>query len=132
MKNRNFLESFKNALNGVVYVCKNERNMKVHLLLAVVVLILSFVYNINSIEFAVVCLTIGLVIVCEMFNTAIEVLIDMLVKEYNLKAKIAKDIAAGAVFVSAAVSMIVGYFVFFDKLLGTFEILINIINAGIA
>ena len=61
-------------------------------------------------------MTIALVIICELFNTAVEGIVDVIVDVYHPKAKIIKDVAAGAVLVSAFVSMLVGYFIFFDKL----------------
>lgn len=115
MKNKNWGDSFKNALSGIVYVIKAERNMKLHILAALVVALLSVSYKLDRIEALFVCLAIGSVIVCELFNTAIEVLVDLIVDSYNPRAKVIKDAAAGAVLVSAAVSAIVGYMIFIDK-----------------
>jgi diacylglycerol kinase (ATP) len=116
MKNKNLLDSFNNAVNGIVYTIKNERNMTFHIISAIVVLIAGFFFNLSRIEFLIVCLAIALVIICELFNTAVEGIVDVIVHVYHPKAKMIKDVAAGAVLVSAFVSMIVGYFIFFDKL----------------
>lgn len=116
MKNKNLLDSFNNALNGITYTIKSERNMKFHVFTAITVLILSLFCNLSRIEFLVVCITIGIVIICELFNTAVEVIVDVIVDVYHPKAKIIKDVAAGAVLVSAFLAILVGYFVFFDKL----------------
>ncbi|MCX7923513.1 MAG: diacylglycerol kinase [Clostridia bacterium] len=116
MKNKNLIDSFNNAISGIVYAIKNERNIKIHVTAAIAILILSLFYELTKIEFLIVCLTIGAVIVCELFNTAIEVMVDIIVDVYHPKAKIVKDVAAGAVLISAFVSLIVAYFIFFDKI----------------
>lgn len=116
MKNKNLVESFNNAANGIIYTLKNERNIKIHVAAAAVVLLLSLVFQLSRAEFLIVCLTIGFVMVCELFNTAIEIIVDIIVDVYHPKAKMIKDIAAGAVLLSAFVSVIVGYFIFFDRM----------------
>lgn len=115
MKNKSLVHSFKNAINGIVYVLKKERNMKFHACAAIIVLALSFLYRLSRTEFMIVCLTVGLVIICELFNTAVEMIMDIIVDVYHPKVKKIKDIAAGAVLVSAIISLIVGYLIFFDK-----------------
>jgi len=121
-KNKNFIESFNNAINGIIYTIRNERNIKFHIAAGVLVLILSFFYRLTKIELLVVCLTIAFVIVCELINTAIEVLVDSFVHVYHPKAKVIKDVAAGAVLISAFSSLIVAYFIFFDKLSISLEV----------
>lgn len=116
MKNRNLIDSFGNAINGIIYTIKHERNMRIHIVALLGVFILSVFYRLTKTEFLIVCLTVGLVIVCELFNTAMEVLVDIIVDVYHPKAKIIKDVAAGAVLVAAIISLIVGYFIFFDKI----------------
>jgi len=110
------MKSFNNALSGIIFALKKERNMKFHFCAALIVLILSFFYRLSKVELTIVCLTVGLVIICELFNTAVEMIMDILVDVYHPKVKKIKDIAAGAVLVSAIVSLIVGYFVFIEKL----------------
>ncbi|MCX7746714.1 MAG: diacylglycerol kinase family protein [Clostridia bacterium] len=116
MKNRNVLESFKNAMSGIVYAVKNERNMKIHVMASVGIMLLSFLLPLSKVEWAVICLTVALVLVCELFNTAMEVMVNMLVDVYHPKVKIIKDVAAGAVFLSAMIAIGIGYLIFFDKL----------------
>ena len=108
------VKSVKFALKGIIYAIKNERNMRIHTVAAVFVLFLSAVCGMNLTEYAILILTIGLVIICEMFNTVIESFIDLCAKEYNSIAKIAKDMSAGAVMVSSMAAVIVG-FIFFGK-----------------
>lgn len=115
MKNKNLTESFNNAVDGILYTIKHERNIKIHIAAAVLVLLLSIALKLTKLEFIIICLAIGLVMVCELFNTAVEVIVNILVDVYHPKAKIIKDVSAGAVLLSAFVSVIVGYFIFFDK-----------------
>lgn len=121
MKNRSLIESFNNAINGIISTFRSERNMKIHIIAAVLVLGLSLFYDLTRIEFIIVCITIALVIICELFNTAIEVLIDTLIGIYHPRAKTVKDTAAGAVLVSAVLSLAVAYFIFFDRISTSLE-----------
>lgn len=116
MKSRNLPESFNNAINGIIYTLKYERNMKIHIATAFAVLVLGLFFKLSKLEFLIICMTIAVVIICELFNTAIEMLMDIIVDVYHPKAKIVKDISAGAVLVSAFVALIVGYIIFFDKM----------------
>ena len=122
MKNKNTIDSFNNAVNGIIYVLKHERNMKVHIITAVGVLIASLFFKLSRIEFLILCLTIALVLVSELLNTAIEILVDIIVDVYHPKAKAVKDIAAGAVLMASFVAVIVAYFIFFDRISSNLEI----------
>jgi diacylglycerol kinase (ATP) len=122
MKNKNLIQSFNNAINGILHTIRNEKNMKIHIVAAILILILSLFYNLNRIELIIILLVIGFVFVCELFNTAIEVLVDLVVDEYHPKAKIVKDVAAGAVMVAAFLSVFVAYFIFIDRISTSFEI----------
>lgn len=124
-KNKTVIDSFNNAIHGVFYAIKSERNMKIHITAAACILILSLFYDLSRIEFVVVCVTVALVLICELFNTAIEVLVDLVTEEYHPKAKAAKDIAAGAVFMSALASLVVGYFIFLDRVSTDLDLVIN-------
>jgi diacylglycerol kinase (ATP) len=116
MKNKNLIESFNNAINGIIHTIKRERNMKVHITAAAVVMFLTLFYDLTRIEFLIVCLTIAIVLICELFNTAVEIFVDTIIDVYHPKAKLVKDTAAGAVLVATFVSLIVAYFIFFDRL----------------
>jgi len=116
MKNKNLLQSFLNAISGIIYTIKSERNMKIHLAAAFFAVILSVLLKISVPEFLIVCLTVSAVIICELFNTAVEMIINQIFTTYNETAKTIKDIAAGAVFISAVTSLIVAYFVFFKRI----------------
>lgn len=116
IKNKNIINSFNNAISGIIYALKSERNMKIHMTAAVVVLLFSFFTNISRLEFLVLVFTISLVIITEMVNTAIENIVDIATDNYHPLAKIAKDVAAGAVFISMLNALIVAYIIFFNKL----------------
>lgn len=122
MKNKNLVDSFNNAVNGIISTVRSERNMKIHIATTTLVLLLSLFYDLTRNEFMIVCITIAIVIICELFNTAIEVVIDTLIGIYHPKAKVVKDTAAGAVFVAAVLSILVGYFIFFDRVSTSLEI----------
>jgi len=122
MKSKNLIESFNNAINGIIHALKTERNMKIHFAAAIAVLILSLLFKLTKVEFLIVCIAISIVIICELFNTAIEAIVDVIVDVYHPKARIIKDVSAGAVLLSSFLSVIVGYFVFFEKVSSGIEI----------
>ncbi len=116
MKKQPLFRSFNYAIDGVVYVLRTQRNMRVHLVVAVSVLLLSLILGVDSIQFIILMIAIALVIISEFFNTAIESAIDITTNTYDPLAKIAKDVAAAAVLVSTLVAVTVGYLIFFPKL----------------
>jgi len=117
MKNKNIIESFKNASQGVWYTVVKERNMKIHLAAAAFVILLALWLGVSKIELTILCMTIALVICCELINTAMEVMVDIIVDVYHPRAKIIKDVSSGAVFVSAFFSIAIGGIILFDKLI---------------
>ncbi|KRQ86648.1 Undecaprenol kinase [Caloramator mitchellensis] len=116
MKVRKITESFNHAIEGIVYAIKTQRNMRIHLLIATAVLFGSLFFDLSKIEILLLFLTVALVIILEMVNTAIEVTIDLNANYYHPLAKIAKNVAAGAVLIAALNSILVGYLIFYDKL----------------
>lgn len=121
-KNKNFFIALKNAFNGIKFVLKNERNFKVQVFLAIVAIFISGFLKINLIEWAIIVLTIFIVFLTEIFNTAIENVTDMITLEYNEKAKIVKDISAGAVVLTSIASIIIGGLIFLPKILEIIKI----------
>ncbi|ERM92080.1 diacylglycerol kinase [Caldanaerobacter subterraneus] len=115
MKSRNLIDSFNYAIEGILHVFKTQRNMKIHFAIAIAVLFFCLFLDLTRVEFVIILFTISLVLIAEMINTAIETTIDMLVKNYNPMAKIAKNVAAGAVLIAAVNSMLVAYLIFFDR-----------------
>lgn len=116
-KNPNFIIALKNALNGIIYTFKTGRNFKIQLFFAIIAIIMSIFLKISLVEIAIIILTIFLVLFAEIMNTAIETSVDMCTQEYNEKAKIAKDVAAGGVTICAISSVIVGIIIFLPKIL---------------
>jgi diacylglycerol kinase (ATP) len=110
------LDSFNHALEGFIHVLKTQRNMKIHIILAFLVLVASLFIDISEIELIILFFSMAFVIAMELLNTAIEITIDMVRNRYSYKAKIAKNIAAAAVFIAAVNSILVGYLIFLDDL----------------
>lgn len=116
-KNKNFLVRLKNSFNGIKTAFRSERNIKIQLVFAIMAIVMGIIFRISLLEFSIIMLTIFLVLITEGINTAIENIVDMYTTEYNEKAKIAKDVAAGSVLLSAICSVIVGCLIFIPKVL---------------
>lgn len=107
----NFLKSVSFALKGLKHVWQ-ERNFKIHIIIATVTIIFGFVFKIQSLEWTIVLICIAAVLSLEMVNTAIEHLVNLIEPNYNPKAGIIKDLAAGAVLVFSIISVIIGIMIF--------------------
>lgn len=117
---KKIINSFKYALEGIWVSLKQERNMKIHLIMAILVVSLGVFLKITKTEWIICVLAISIVIASELFNTAIETIVDMITTEKNEKAKIAKDVAAGAVLINAIGSAIIGIAIFTPKIYNYF------------
>ncbi len=113
-------KSFSFAFEGLKSASKNEPNLRIHLLFAVIVISLGLVLKLKALEFAIIILTISLVITLELINTMLEALVDLVSPEIRPAAKLAKDVAASAVLVSAITSIIVGLLIFLPRLQAIF------------
>lgn len=109
--------SFTFAFNGMRYALATQQNLVIHLIATIVVIVLSVYLSLQPIEWAVITLTIAIVWVAELVNTAIEKTVDLVTQEHHPLAKIAKDLAAAAVLMSALSSIIVGLIIFLPKIL---------------
>lgn len=107
-------KSFYCAFRGIVYCVRHERNLRFHLIAAIYVFYFSGFYDFSRAEYAALALVCAFVIAAELFNTAVEVVIDKISPRYNVFAMIGKDIAAGAVLVSAVAALVVGGILFWD------------------
>lgn len=116
MKNSNFLDACQHALDGIIYAVTTQSNIKKQLVIAVVVMLVSLFFDLSKAEFLCLMFTVVLIIVAEMVNTAIETVVDLYTDLYHPKAKIAKDVGAGAVVITAINAVIVAYFLFFEKI----------------
>lgn len=111
---RSLIKSFGYAFRGLFFCVANERNMRIHVVFTVYVLAGSLFYNLSRAEYALLIGAIALVIITEMLNTAIETLTNLASPAYNNLARIAKDIAAGAVLMAAILAVVVGFLLLFD------------------
>lgn len=110
-------KSFANAGRGMVTLIKKERNVKIHILISTAVIIAGLYFGIQPWEWAMLVITIGLVLTAEAFNTVIEETLDLVTPEYNEKTKRAKDISAAAVVFSVIAAVCVGIIIFLPRIL---------------
>lgn len=111
-----FINSFVYAWHGLTYAVRTQRNARVHMILGTFAILLGLVLHISPVEFAMVFTAITLVFIAEMFNTVAEACIDLVTREYHPLARIAKDVAAGAVLLNAMLSVLIGALVFIPHL----------------
>ncbi|MDO5038774.1 diacylglycerol kinase [Clostridium sp.] len=130
MRLKKMVDSFNNAIDGVIYTVRTQRNMKIHMVVSVLVLIGCLFFDVSKIEFLILAITISMVISAELFNTAIESVVDMNTNYYHPLAKIAKNVAAGAVIITAINAVVVGYVIFWDKLSNFSFILLHKIKSS--
>ena len=118
---KKFFAGFKYAFSGLWYALRTQRNARVHVSIAILAILLGVVLHISAVEFALVFVAITGVFIAEMFNTVFELCIDLASPDYHPLAKIAKDVAAGAVLLSAMLSIVIGLFVFVPHLMKLFH-----------
>lgn len=111
MRSRNIFESFRFAFSGLWYALRTQRNTRIHLTITAAVVVLGLFLELSYVQWAVVTLTIGFVLVSEMLNTVAETLVDLISPGYHPLAKIVKDVTAGSVLLAAIVSIVVGLLV---------------------
>jgi diacylglycerol kinase (ATP) len=109
---RTLLDSFNFAVEGIIHVLRTQRNMRIHFLAAVAVLVAGLAIGISKLELIALLLAIAFVFITEMFNSALEQAIDVATTSFDPLAKIAKDIAAGAVLIATVNAIAIGYLVF--------------------
>lgn len=115
MKSDSWSKSLNYAIEGILFAVKSERNLKIHILISIFVLILALFIDITPLEYIVLAITISIVIAFELMNTAIERVVDVMFNEKCEEAKRIKDIAAGAVLMAAFGAIFVGYFTVFNR-----------------
>lgn len=113
--------SFKFAADGLLYAFKTQRNLRIHLFIALLIIIAGVFLQISYLEFSILILTIAVVISMELFNTAIEAGIDLVSPDNQPLAKIAKDLGAAAVLMFALASIIIGLLILGPRLLDLFS-----------
>jgi diacylglycerol kinase (ATP) len=110
------LQSFNHAFQGIVHATRRERNMRIHLVVALGVLILSLFVDLSKMELVAVLISISFVLMMELVNSAIEAVVDIITDEFHESAKRAKDLSAGAVLVAAVNALAVAYLILADHL----------------
>lgn len=117
-KSQGFNNTFKNARKGFRLVLKSEMNIRIHVAIAFLVLLLAYLLEFSAVEFCLVLFAIAIVIVSEMLNTAIEFTLDSIYhNRYSRMVGMAKDISAGAVMFASFVALIIGIVLFGKHLL---------------
>ncbi|GFO70789.1 diacylglycerol kinase [Geomonas limicola] len=111
MKPTRFIESVNCAIEGILYTVRTQKHMRRHFAAALVVMTAALLVRVTPMEFMLIALAISFVLFAELLNTAIEVVVDMISPEFHPMAKVAKDVAAGAVLVAAFGTAILGYLV---------------------
>jgi diacylglycerol kinase (ATP) len=106
------LDSFNYAFEGIIHVLRTQRNLRIHFAIAIAVIAAAAALSVGRLELIALLLAIAFVLVCEMVNSAIEGAIDISTTSFDPNAKLAKDIAAGAVLISTITAIAVGYLVF--------------------
>ncbi|MCD6309936.1 MAG: diacylglycerol kinase [Candidatus Eremiobacteraeota bacterium] len=114
---RKFAESVNHAVDGIIYAFRSERNIRIHLAIALLVLVMSLWLDLSPLEVILVFSAIVFVIITEMINTSIETILDLLTLSHHEKARVAKDVAAGAVLLSCIYALAVGYLVLYHALM---------------
>jgi diacylglycerol kinase (ATP) len=108
-------DSFNYATEGIIHVLRTQRNMRIHVAVAVIVIVLALIVNVTKFELIALLISITFVLIAEMINSAIEGAIDIATTSFDPMAKLAKDVAAGAVLIAAVNALAVGYLVFANK-----------------
>ncbi|WP_423799124.1 diacylglycerol kinase family protein [Neobacillus sp. SAB-20_R2A] len=119
-KRRKFWHTFAYAIEGIVTALMQERNMRFHAISAVIVIAFGLFFSITKIEWLFILVSIGGMFSLELLNTAIERVVDLVTNEYKPLAKQAKDIAAGAVFIFAIITLVIGIVIFLPYVLKMF------------
>jgi diacylglycerol kinase len=121
---RSRLRSFRFAFRGIILLIRQEHNARIHLFAALTVVVLGILLKVSHVEWIFLTLIIGLVFICELFNSSVERLSDTIQLERSEKIRDVKDYAAGAVLISAVISAIVGAIIFLPKILNLFNLFI--------
>ena len=115
-----FSQSLGFAINGIKIATKYNKNIRIHLVIAIIVLVCSIILQMQLVEMAVIAMMVLLVISAELINTAIEEVIDLVTKDYREEARIAKDVSAGMVLIVSTGSVLVGFLIFTPYVLNLF------------
>lgn len=118
---RKWIKSANFAIEGILHAAKTQRHLRYHFYSAAAVLLVSYILGVSRTEFLIISLSVIAVLLAEMLNTSIEAIVDIISTEHNEKARIVKDIAAGAVFVTAFGVAVIGYIILFPYIRDIFQ-----------
>lgn len=117
LKNKNFIDAWKKAFSGIWYAIKTQRNLKIQLVIAIIVIICQIYLKLNIVECMFLSFATMLVIITEVINTAIEETVNLCTDKFHPLAKLAKDVAAGAVVLSALNAVIIAVFIVINNVI---------------
>jgi diacylglycerol kinase (ATP) len=117
---RRWFISANNAIEGILHAAKTQRHIRYHFFSAAAVLVLSYILGVSRIEFVIIALSVIAVLLAEMFNTAVEAIVDIVCPGHDERARVAKDISAGAVLVTVFGVAVIGYIILFPYLRDAF------------
>jgi diacylglycerol kinase (ATP) len=115
-RHQTIFDSVNNAFEGIIHALRTQRNLRIHFLAAIVVIALALVVSVTRIELIVLLISITFVLIAEMINTAVEGAIDVATTSFDPMAKLAKDVAAGAVLIATINAVAVGYLIFSERI----------------
>lgn len=125
MNIKKLLNSFKYAISGLTSALKKEQNLKIHFFIMFIVIIFGIIFKLSFLEWMICLILFAIVISGELFNTAIEVLVDVIFPEINPKAKFIKDVSAAGVMVLAFFSAIIGLLIFLPKIISLISLFLD-------
>ncbi len=114
---KRFLKSFKNSIDGLLNAYKNEQSLYLHAGASIIVIILGIILKISFSDWAIILISLIVVLAIELINTAIEAIVDLITTDYHILAKIAKDSGSAATFVTSVVAGIICAFILVPKIL---------------
>ncbi len=112
--------SLAHALDGFIHNIKTQPNFRFHLIATICAVLLGIYFSISTTEWLILIFTVNMVLVAEMVNTAFEAMVDLITLEVRQDAKIAKDVSAAMVLVSATMAVLIGLFIFLPKIISLF------------
>jgi diacylglycerol kinase (ATP) len=128
LKPTRFIDSINCAIEGIIYTARTQKHMRNHFLAAIVVLLLVLLLRVSALEFTLLAVSVSFVLFAELLNTAIEAVVDLVCPEFHPLAKIAKDVAAGSVLVSAVGAAVTGYLILAHYIFPIYKELLRMIG----
>ncbi len=118
---KKFNKSFHYAISGIDYALKNDQNLVIHFIVSFIVIIASILFQVTAFEMGILGISMVMVVIAEMLNTAIEKMVDLITREHRNDAKIAKDVSSGMVLLTVTGAVIIGMLVFLPHVLNIFR-----------